>query len=429
MSAAAHDGAVPVGGSRLRRHLPVLERLESPVTTYYLLLGATLCLLVIGLVMVLSASSVTSLTKTGSSFTTFKSQAVFAALGVPLMLVASRLSLRTWQRLGWGMVVATVVAQALVFSPLGVEVNGNRNWIELAGQRLQPSEGLKLALVVWGATVLCRKRALLDRASHVVVPLLFPVGALALGLVLLGHDLGTTLILLMVLAALLFAAGAPARMFVTAGLASAALVAVFVVTSENRMARLGTWLHCTDSLGACMQPIHGKYALADGGFWGVGLGASREKWSWLPEAHNDFIFAIIGEELGLPGTLVVLALFLALGYACFRMVTRTSDLFVRIATAAAMAWLLGQMLVNVGAVIGMLPVIGVPLPLVSSGGSALIVTLVLLGMLMSFARHEPGCRDVLAARPGLVRRGLAVVPGARRRVAGRTARSGRTVAS
>ncbi|GMA85419.1 hypothetical protein GCM10025868_06690 [Angustibacter aerolatus] len=130
MSAAAHDGAVPVGGSRLRRHLPVLERLESPVTTYYLLLGATLCLLVIGLVMVLSASSVTSLTKTGSSFTTFKSQAVFAALGVPLMLVASRLSLRTWQRLGWGMVVATVVAQALVFSPLGVEVNGNRNWIE-----------------------------------------------------------------------------------------------------------------------------------------------------------------------------------------------------------------------------------------------------------------------------------------------------------
>ena len=143
---------------------------------------------------------------------------------------------------------------------------------------------------------------------------------------------------------------------------------------------------------------------------GVGLGASREKWSWLPEAHNDFIFAIVGEELGLPGTLVVLGLFLVLGYACLRLVTRTDDLFVRIATAGAMAWLMGQMLVNVGAVIGMLPVIGVPLPLVSSGGSALVTTMVTLGMLMSFARGEPGAREALTARVGVVRRSMAVLP-------------------
>ncbi|GMA85418.1 hypothetical protein GCM10025868_06680 [Angustibacter aerolatus] len=261
------------------------------------------------------------------------------------------------------------------------------------------------------------------------MPLLFPVGALALGLVLLGHDLGTTLILLMVLAALLFAAGAPARMFVTAGLASAALVAVFVVTSENRMARLGTWLHCTDSLGACMQPIHGKYALADGGFWGVGLGASREKWSWLPEAHNDFIFAIIGEEprparhaggaRAVPRARVRL---LPHGDPHLRPVRahrhRRGDGLAARADA-------GQRGCRDRHAAGdrRAAAAGV------ERGSALIVTLVLLGMLMSFARHEPGCRDVLAARPGLVRRGLAVVPGARRRVAGRTARSGRTVAS
>jgi cell division protein FtsW len=333
-----------------------------------------------------------------------------------------------WRRLGWVLIGVALFAQALVFTPLGVSVNGNRNWIELGGQRLQPSEGMKLALVLWGAAVLCRKRALLQQSVHAVVPLLFPVGTLALALVLAGHDLGTSLILLLVLAALLFAAGAPARMFLAAGAAMAALVGALVVTSPNRMQRVASWLEgtCTDTLNTCFQSVHGKYALADGGWWGVGLGASREKWSWLPEAHNDFIFAIIGEELGLPGTLVVLALFLALGYACFRMVTRTDDLFVRLATAAAMAWLIGQMLVNVGAVIGMLPVIGVPLPLVSSGGSALIISLVVLGMLMSFARAEPGAGEALSARAGVVRRSLAVLPGSvargralRRRGAGR----------
>jgi cell division protein FtsW len=414
MSFQTHGGVpLPQSASRLRRHLPALGRLESPVTTYYLLLGATLSLLAIGLVMVLSASAVTSLQSTGSSFTIFKSQLLFAAIGVPMMVAASRIPVHVWRRLGWVLIAVALVAQALVFTPLGVSVNGNRNWIELGGQRLQPSEGMKLALVLWGAAVLCRKRALLHQSVHAVVPLLFPIGAMALALVLAGHDLGTSLILLLILAALLFAAGAPARMFLAAGAAMAGLVGALVVTSPNRMQRVASWLEgtCTDTLNTCFQSVHGKYALADGGWWGVGLGASREKWSWLPEAHNDFIFAILGEELGLPGTLVVLALFLALGYACFRMVTRTDDLFVRLATAAAMAWLIGQMLVNVGAVIGMLPVIGVPLPLVSSGGSALIISLVVLGMLMSFARAEPGADEALSARAGVVRRSLAVLPG------------------
>ena len=403
----------PVRPTGLQRHLPALGRLDSPVMTYYLLLGATLLLLVIGLVMVLSASSVTSLKDSGSVFTVFRNQLVFAMLGLPLMVLASRLPLKAWKALGWPAVVLTLVAQLMVFSPLGVSVNGNRNWIGVAGMRLQPSEALKLALVVWGAAVLVRKRPLIQQWKHAVVPLLFPVGALALLLVLAGNDLGTAMILLLILAALVFAAGAPARMFLSAGAVMAGVVALLVLTSPNRMDRIGAWIGgtCTDKLGTCLQPIHGKYALADGGWWGVGLGASREKWSWLPEAHNDFIFAIIGEELGLPGTLVVLGLFLVLGYACLRLVSRADDLFVRIATAGAMAWLLGQMLVNVGAVIGMLPVIGVPLPLVSSGGSALITSMVALGMLMSFARREPGAPEALTTRVGVVRRSLAVLPG------------------
>jgi cell division protein FtsW len=426
VSTQAHGRSAPVAGTGLRRQLPALERLDSPVTSYYVLLGATLLLLVIGLVMVLSASSVTSLTKSGSSFTVFRSQLFFAAVGVPLMLLASRVPVRAWKAIGWVALVVALLAQALVFSPLGVSVNGNRNWIGVGSMRLQPSEGMKLALVLWGAAVLARKRSLLDRWVHVLVPVMFPVGVLAIGLVLAGHDLGTALVLLLIMAALLFAAGAPGRVFLTAGGAMTGLVAVMVVTSENRMRRVASWLggQCQDQLGTCYQSIHGKYALADGGWWGVGLGASREKWSWLPEAHNDFIFAIIGEELGLPGALVVLALFLLIGWACLRLVTRSEDLFVRIASAAAMAWLLGQTLINVGAVIGMLPVVGVPLPLVSSGGSALVTSLVLLGMLMSFARAEPGAAEALTARTGLLRRSLAVLPGRRLRAQG--ARGGRS---
>ena len=174
----------------------------------------------------------------------------------------------------------------------------------------------------------------------------------------------------------------------------------FVVTSPNRLGRFDVWLgRDTDEFGAARQPIHGRYALADGGWFGLGLGASREKWGLLSEPHNDFIFAIIGEELGLPGTIAILLLFAGLALACYRLVTRTGDLFVRIATAGIMTWLIVQALINIGAVIGLLPVIGVPLPLVSSGGSSLITSMFALGILLSFARAEPGCAEALSARP------------------------------
>ena len=410
-SAGSKTGSRPAGASIGRRTLPWLERLESPVTTYYLLLSATAMLVIIGLAMVLSASSVTSYKDTNSSYTIFLNQLQFAVAGVIAALVASRLSLKIWKRISVPLLMAALVLQTLVFVPgLGVSVNGNRNWIHIAGQQVQPSEFAKVALVLFGATVLTKKRRLLGRFTHVAVPLVFPAGGLLLLLVLGGGDLGTALVLLAIVGGMLFVAGVPARMFLVAGAGAAALAATMALTSANRMGRIHTWLAgCTDPT-KCFQTIHGRYALADGGWWGLGLGASREKWSWLPAAHNDFIFAIIGEELGLPGTLAIIALFGLLAFACYRLVLRSDDFFVRVATAGVMVWILAQALINIGGVIGLLPVIGVPLPLVSSGGSALVATLFALGMLVSFARNEPGCRAALAARPGVVRRSLAVLP-------------------
>jgi cell division protein FtsW len=367
-------------------------------------------LVIIGLVMVLSASSVTSYKDYHSSFTVFFNQLTFAVGGVVLAFVANRLPRTFWRRMSQPFLAAALILQALVFVPgLGVSVSGNRNWLQIAGQRIQPSEFAKVALVLFGASVLTRNRRLLGNLRHVVMPLVFPAGGLLLLLVLAGNDLGTALVLLAIIGGMLFVAGVPARMFLIAGVGAGVLTAAMALTSSNRMGRIHTWLAGCIDPNTCFQTIHGKYALADGGWWGVGLGASREKWSWLPAAHNDFIFAIIGEELGLPGTLVVIALFGLLAYACYRLVLRSDNFFERVATAGVMVWILAQAVINMGGVIGLLPVIGVPLPLVSSGGSALVATLFALGMLLSFARNEPGCREALAARPGVVRRSLAVM--------------------
>jgi cell division protein FtsW len=304
----------------------------------------------------------------------------------------------------------------LVFSPLGVNVNGNRNWIAVGGLQVQPSEFAKIGLVLFGATVLAKKRRKLAEFMHAVVPLICPAGGLLLLLVLMGHDLGTALVLLAILGGMLFASGVPTRMFAIAGGSAVVLAGAMVLTSGNRMGRISTWLAgaCSDPNGTGFQTCHGLYALADGGWWGVGLGASREKWQWLPEAHNDFIFSIIGEELGLPGTLIVMGLFALLALACYRLVARTDDFFIRIASAGVMVWILVQAIINIGSVIGALPVIGVPLPLVSAGGSALVTTLFGLGMLISFARNEPGCREALSTRVSVVGRSLAILPARRR---------------
>ncbi len=393
-----------------------LARFDSPVTTYYLLVCVTVALVVFGLIMVLSASSIVSIAGKGRSpYTIFLSQAVFAVVGTVALVVASRLSVVAWKRLALPILAVGFALQLLVLSPLGTNVGGNQNWIRIAGVTIQPSEIIKVGLVLTGALILSAKRKHLHSFSHVLVPYLVPLAAASIGVVVLGHDLGTVLILGAIVAGVLFAAGIPLRWFAIAGIPFAAAAFVFVLTSQNRLSRFDVWLgRDTNEFGAARQPIHGRYALADGGWFGLGLGASREKWGLLSEPHNDFIFAIIGEELGLPGTIAILLLFAGLALACYRLVTRTSDHFVRIATAGIMTWLLVQALINIGAVIGLLPVIGVPLPLVSSGGSSLITSMFALGILLSFARAEPGCAEALSARPSALRRSLAVIPGVTR---------------
>ncbi len=393
------------------------RRLDSPVTSYYVLLAATSTLVVLGLVMVLSASMVTSYTDDGSSFAVFLNQARFAVIGLVGAIVAARLSPTWWRRLALPAMVGSLALQAAVFTPMGFAVNGNRNWLHVGPISVQPSELTKLGLVLVGALVFANKGPRLRTLGQIAVPFVVPVALVTLGLVLYGKDLGTALILVGIVGAVLYAAGVPARFFVGAGLVAAAGVAVLVLTNANRVDRITNWLSgsCTDPDGVCGQSVHGLYALADGGWWGVGLGASKEKWSWLAEAHNDFIFAIVGEELGLPGTLTLLLLFAMISGACLRIVSRSRDSFVQIATAGIMAWILLQAMINIGAVIGLLPVIGVPLPMVSAGGSALVTTMTAMGILLSFARREPGAAEILATRPGVVSRSLSILPGRRPR--------------
>ena len=392
--------------------LPVIGKLESPITTYYLLLGATGALVVIGLIMVFSASSVEARLADQASYAVFVRQFAGAVGGAVHAALASRLDLRWWKRLAFPILVLSIGLLAAVI-PFGKMINGNRNWLAIGPLQFQPSEFAKLALVLVGALIFANKSARMASTMHVVLPYLVPISTVVLALVLAGHDLGTAMVFLVIIAGVLAVAGASKRLFAMGGLLGAAGVAVMVYTSSNRMGRIADFFDpaCqSDPNGMCGQSVHGMYALADGGWWGVGLGASKEKWEWLSEAHNDFIFAIIGEELGLPGTLMILALFAVLAWACYRLVSRTQDRFVRIAGTGIMAWLIGQAIINIGAVIGLFPVIGVPLPLVSAGGSSLVTTLLALGILLSFARSEPGCKALLDARPSMLRRSLAVLP-------------------
>ncbi|MGB3830032.1 MAG: putative peptidoglycan glycosyltransferase FtsW [Ornithinimicrobium sp.] len=392
--------------------------LRSASAPYYLILITASALVSIGLVMVLSASSVREYAETGNSWGVFVEQLTFAGAGIFLAWLLSAVPLRWWKRLGLPALILAVALEALVFSPLGREFQGNRNTILLAGRSVQPAEFAKLALVVFGAAVLARKRAVIGHIAHAVIPFVLPGTAVLVGLVMAGKDLGTAMILVAIAGGMLFVAGLPLRWFAAVGVLAAAGVAFLAAGSANRMQRIETWLgdSCTNpQVEGCFQKVHAQYALADGGWWGLGLGGSKEKWSLLPEPHNDFILAIIGEELGLPGSLLVVALFAVLAYACFRIISGSTDPFVRLVTAGMMIWIVAQACLNIGSVIGMLPIIGVPLPLVSSGGSALVAALMGVGVLLAMARTLPGCAEAMAGRPSVLRRTLAILATTSRR--------------
>lgn len=400
-AAGASDRAAPRPG------LAAVERLLGrPLASYHLVLGSAGLLLTLGLVMVLSASSVYSLRLYGSSYHVFLRQAAWVAAGLPMAWVAARSRPSTIRRLAYPLLLGSIALLVLTYVPgIGVVVNGNRNWIDLGGPfRLQPSELAKLALVVWGAHIYARKERLLGEWKHLVVPFL-PGAAVVVALTVGQGDLGTSIVMMAITLTLLWVVGVPGWLFGLA-LGVVGTVGIYFVTAEQyRLARVRSFLDpFADVQGTGYQAAHSIYAFATGEWWGVGLGASRQKWGSLPEAHTDFVFAVIGEELGLFGSLVVLVLVLTLGYAGVRLAWRARDPFVRLTAAGLVGWLLGQALVNMGAVLGLMPITGIPLPLVSYGGSALLPTLVAVGILVSFAKEEPGAREALAARRTALRR-------------------------
>jgi len=375
--------------------------LDRPLTSYYLVLGITVLLLVLGLVMVQSTASVVDLTAGLSPYSDFKKQLLGAAVGLPLMWVAARSSPRLFRALAYPLLAVSVVGLCLtIIHGVGVSQNGAARWINLGGQQVQPSEIAKLALAVWGADLLARKERLGQLADwrHMLVPLMPGTGVLCL-LVMTGDDLGTTFILLIIFLALLWVIGTPGRVFAGLLILMALAMLLMIVSAKYRFERMVGYLDPqSNASGANWQGTHGRYAVGEGGIFGVGLGSGREKWGYVPESTSDFIFAIIGEELGLIGTLCVTVLYGGLAFAGLRIARRVPDMFCRLGATAVTAWVVMQAVVNIGAVIGVLPITGVPLPLVSAGLSSLLVTLTGLGMLMAFARLEPGAREALAAR-------------------------------
>jgi cell division protein FtsW len=366
---------------------------ETP--NFFLLLGTTVFLVAFGLVMVLSSSSVESHLESDDFFASFSRQGLYALIGVPFMLVASRMPMTFWKRWAWPAIFVGLGLQLLVFSPLGYEYGGNRNWINFGSFSAQPSELLKLAIIVWIAFILTSKEGLLDDWKHVLIPI-GPVAGLAIGLVLIGNDLGTAVIMLSIVLGGLYFAGVRIKFIGVAVAVLAFFGLIIAFASSSRTDRINAWLYgCTAEQyeGFCWQPTHGTWALASGGIFGVGLGNSKAKWSWLPEADNDYIFAIIGEELGLIGAVVVLVLFIVLAISFVRIIRSSTDAFARIVTAGVGIWIVGQALVNIAVVLGVLPVLGVPLPLISAGGSALISTLLAIGVVLSFAREPAGVDD------------------------------------
>lgn len=375
-----------LGGWSARIHLGSALKPSSD-RTVAALYGITALLVGIGLIMVLSSSSITSYLDDQGFFGGFWRQVSFALIGVPLMLFAASRSLAFWKKWAWGFLGLGLVLQLLVFTPLGIEEYGNRNWIQIGPVTAQPSEALKLALVVWVGTLLARKEPLLHQMRHELIPVVFPGAVTALGLVLAGRDLGTVLIMAALVVGAMFFGGVSWKSLLLVIATGLFAVFLFVVTSSNRLNRIAEFAgEGSDYSGLGWQSTHGLWALAGGGLFGVGLGNSKAKWSWLPAADNDYIFAIIGEELGLIGAVLVIALFVALAIVMLRIITRARDRFGKAVVGGILVWIVGQAFINIGVVIGVLPVLGVPLPLISAGGTALIACLLSIGVVVSIAK-------------------------------------------
>jgi cell division protein FtsW len=364
------------------------DNFQAESIYFYRLAGLTGFLVVFGLVMVLSSSSIDSLVANRDAFYVFSRQSLYAVVGIAVMLLISSLKLSIISHL---VKAAVIFGFALQLSVpfIGITVNGNTNWISIAGFTLQPAEFLKVALIMYMAWFVSNREQELSDPRRVLMPILI-VGGAALALVMLGRDLGTAIIIALIVFGVAAIIGAPLKplALVFIGVAAAGLLAA--VSSASRMARITAWLNpgSASSEAFNWQYEHGTWALAAGGVFGVGLGNSKMKWSWIPEVENDFIFAVIGEELGFIGALVVIGLFALLISSLISIMNRSESTFGRVLIVGVIVWIVSQSAVNIGVVLGVLPVLGVPLPLISAGGSSLIATLGAIGLVLAVEKHN-----------------------------------------
>jgi cell division protein FtsW len=363
---------------------------------FYRLAGLTGFLVVFGLVMVLSSSSIDSLVANRDAYYIFSRQFLYALIGLALMLVIASLPV-SFIRNRVGLVLMIGFGLQLAVPFIGISVNGNTNWLSIAGFTLQPSEFLKLALIMYMGWFISNREFEMDNPQRVLYPLL-AVGGGAVLLVMFGRDLGTAVIFSFIIFGTLLMAGAPGKILGRVALLAIGLAAAATATSASRMARITAWLNpgSASSDAFNWQFEHGTWALASGGIFGVGLGNSKMKWSWIPEVENDFIFAVIGEELGLIGAMVVIGMFALLIASLIRVMLRAQTTFARVTTLGVVIWILSQSAVNIAVVLGVLPVLGVPLPLISAGGSSLIATLAGIGLVLAFEKdnHRQPLRGV-----------------------------------
>jgi cell division protein FtsW len=364
--------------------------LSRPLASFHLILAICGMLTVIGIVMVLSASSVESFTANNSSvYAQFRKHVMFVGIGAVVFWIGLWVPLPRIRRFSSPAMVLCLGLLALVLSPLGSNINGSQGWFVLGPFSLQPVEVAKVALALWGAHILVTKYHLLNQWRHLLVPLV-PAALLMFALVMAQPDLGGTITLGVVLVALLWFAGAPKRLFAVIFSGGVVGMVVLALIAQYRLDRVMTFLNPgSDPLGKGLQANQALYALADGGLLGKGLGQGQSKWKYLPNVQHDFIFALIGEELGFVGCVAVLSLFGLLAVVGLRIATRNLDPWIRILAGTLTVWLVAQAAINIGYVVGLLPVTGVTLPLISYGGTSLVVTMLLFGILANCARHEP----------------------------------------
>ena len=375
--------------------------LAKPVNHLYMLLISSGALTCIGLIMVFSASSIHAIDTQGSALSIVLRQLLFVAVSIPLAGYLSKFSVVRWEFAGRLGLILSIGLLSLLFIPgLGKTVNGNTNWIDLKVVDVQPSEFAKLFMILWASYLLARKEKV-GRHDTNVVTLIAPGFLIIMVMIMYGHDLGTTSVVAAILAGLLFVSGIQLRLFGWITAAGALALAGFIATSGYRAQRFLVFLNPfapEDYKYAGWQPAHSLLGLASGGLFGVGLGGSRQKWGNLAEAHTDFIFSVIGEELGLMGTLAVLILLATLIYSIFRIALRAQDPMVRYACAGIGCWITVQAFLNIGSATSILPVVGVTLPLVSYGGSALVATLCAVGFVAGAALRDPAVRKEIVKK-------------------------------